>query len=181
MGGAYSFPERYRHVTLERVLPDGSKHKKILEKIVANPKKVCEIGVGVLFYGETGVGKTSCAVLAAKALLRAKYTYGFFVADDLIDWSAAADAVGVDVAVLDGYPAKAGSIEALVGVLQRRYHHRRPSFVTYDGTELEDFVQAVEAVSESMAKKIRTILVPVKVAGHRYIDDEMIAIREFMK
>lgn len=73
---------RFWGVTVDKI-PDSAAYKAMLKKYIENLKEHIEDGIGMLFEGKPRAGKTSAAVIIAKAVMAHSGTAFFIRADEL--------------------------------------------------------------------------------------------------
>lgn len=152
---ARAIPERYQHVAFER-----HPVTEMEPMIVREVRRWCDsvedrldAGDGLFFFGSTGTGKTTLAMLAAQQAMRANRTVAIYDAPRLlarihatyrgdesrVDLMDSFEAV--DLLVLDDLAVAAQNewvLEQFYSVINRRYEAKRAIVVTADVEAPED-------------------------------------------
>jgi len=160
---ACRIPARYEHCTLGDFFPQTAQHRAALEKTLyfcSGYPNLTEEGLGLLFTGSNGVGKTHLAVAALRELAATKRVRGqFWDFHELMreikrsfdpetkttEMQVLDPVVEIDVLLLDDLGAwkiTDWMNDTLFYILNSRYLARRPTIIT---TNFQD-VSAQEAV-----------------------------------
>lgn len=177
--------ERYWRVS-RRDIPDELGYKKILESYIENIDDYHERGVGLLFQGDYGTGKTSAGCIILKAALSKMYKCLFFPVRDiqeriinntLFDEETNASymerAREVNFLLLDdlGDESKGKSdflISAIEGLLRYRSDNKLPTLITTNF----DVGKIKERYGVSTFEVIRASVMPCIVKGKNWREDE---------
>jgi DNA replication protein DnaC len=172
-------PERYVHVAFDR-FPVTEMDPLIVREV----RRYCDAvdqrldqGKGLFFYGSTGTGKTTLAMLVAQHAIRRHRTVAVYDTPRLLrrigatfdaarteTWAELLDRIeAVDLLVLDDIAVTAQRdwvMEQLYSVVNRRYEACRSIVVTAD---LEDLDQLAEHIGRRAASRLfeTCLLVPL--------------------
>jgi DNA replication protein DnaC len=177
-------PRRYWDITANQVSRDGdpSAHD-VLVKYLAKMTQMVTDGVGLLFWGDNGRGKTCAAVLIAKEARRCGFSVLFVESaslkqsvinnerfDDVSVWDRARD---VEVLVLDdlgkGVQDTTGFGARLLDELLR--HRCANKLVTIITTNMNPQDQLAEELKVSTIAVLKESVLPVKVVGRDFRDE----------
>ncbi|MEX2195077.1 MAG: ATP-binding protein [Thermoleophilaceae bacterium] len=178
---ARTIPERYQHVGFER-----SPVTEMDRMIVREVRRYCDAvdrrldeGRGLLFYGSTGTGKTTLAMLVAQEAMRRHRTVAIYDAPRLLrrigatfrpdsreTWTELIDQIeAVDLLVLDDVAVTSQAewvLEQFYSVINRRYEARRAMVVTADVEAPEELDKNIG--QRAVSRLIETCL-PVPMFG----------------
>jgi len=184
---ARTIPERYQHVAFDRH-PVTEMEPIIVREI----RRFCDAierrldeGRGLLFYGNTGTGKTTLAMLVAQEAMRRHRTVAIYDAPRLLrrisatfrpdsteTWIELLDQLeAVDLLVLDDIAVASQAewvLEQFYSVINRRYEARRSIIVTAD---VEEPDQLAEHIGRRAASRLLETCLPVPMFGpdHRML------------
>jgi DNA replication protein DnaC len=195
---AARIPPRYEHCTLETYEPGSPSLAAALEKAMAfcsgYPHLGPDEGLGLLFTGDNGVGKTHLAVAVLRELITAKAARGrFWDFHELIreikssydpetkttELQVLEPVVEMDVLLLDDLGAWKMTDwmnDTLFYILNSRYMAKRPTIITtnYQDVTREEAVAAdalrrreflVERIGQRLRSRLMEMCLVVKVQG----------------
>lgn len=178
-------PKRYWESSFDMIRPDDSRHKKIIARYLKEMDVMISKGIGFLFWGNNGTGKTSCACLLLKEARRQGFTSLFCRAFDIKDLvienkNIKNDIRKVDLLVIDDlgkeYSGESGFVERICdGIFRERGGDMKPTIVTSNMSPkmIKDKYKTsmIEGMSES--------IIPVKFASENYRETNALEIRKF--
>lgn len=178
---ARTIPERYQHVAFDR-----HPVTEMEPMIVREVRRYCDAvddrldeGRGLFFFGSTGTGKTTLAMLVAQQAIRRNRTVAIYDAPQLLrrigatmrrdseeTWIDLIDQIeAVDLLLLDDIAVAAQSdwvLEQLFSVINRRYEARRAIVVTAD-VEAPDLLG--DHIGRRAASRLLEVCLPVPMFG----------------
>ena len=176
-----TIPERFQHVGFER-----HPVTQMEPMIVREVRRYCDAiddrldeGRGLFFFGTTGTGKTTLAMLVAQQAIRRNRTVAIYDAPQLLrrigatmrrdaaeSWIDLIDQIeAVDLLVLDDVAVASQTdwvLEQLYSVINRRYEARRAVVVTAD-VEAPDLLG--EHIGRRAASRLLEVCLPVPMFG----------------
>lgn len=178
---ARTIPERYQHVGFDR-----HPVTEMEPMIVREVRRYCdalderiEEGRGLFFFGTTGTGKTTLAMLVAQQAIRRNRTVAIYDTPQLLrrigatmrrdaeeSWLDLIDQIeAVDLLLLDDVAVASQTdwvLEQLFSVINRRYEARRAVVVTAD-VEAPDLLG--DHIGRRAASRLLEVCLPVPMFG----------------
>lgn len=179
--GRMNLGEKFWHCTLDAI-PEQCGYKQSIKTWIEKMPEMLAQGMGMVLTGEWRQGKTSAAVVCAKAtvthggtayLIRADQVAGVVVNSDRFDDDSTVEqrCMNVDLLVIDDL-VQGGGYEQAKAMMERliryRYDHRKSMIVTtntgLDGIE--------KRYGQGTAMVLRSRCLPVKVEGTNFYEHE---------
>ncbi len=171
-------PERFRDASIDKIEPNDSVHKKVIVKYILKIREMRRKGIGLLFWGDNGVGKTACASLILKAARRRGFTCFFCRSFDLKDFMIGSDEKSisikrrirdVDFLVIDDlgkeYSGESGFIERVLdNIFRERSGALKPVIVTTNMSKKA----LKERYKKSMVESLTEAVYPIKIVSKNY-------------
>ena len=171
-------PERFRNASIDRIKPDDSVHKKVIIKYILKLEEMRKKGIGLLFWGDNGVGKTACASLILKEARRRGFTCLFCRSFDLKDFIIGSDEKSksvakrikrVDFLVIDDlgkeYSGESGFVERVLdGIFRERSGSMKPVIITTNMGKSA----LKERYKKSMVESLTEAVYPIKFLSKNY-------------
>lgn len=183
-------PKRFRDVSVDKIEPENSNHKKIIVRYILKLNEIRKKGIGLLFWGDNGVGKTACASLVLKEARRRGFTCLFCRSFDLKDFIIGSDdrskrirkkIRSVDFLVIDDlgkeYSGESGFIERVLdGIFRERSGDLKPVIVTTNMSK-----KALrERYKKSMLESLTEAVYPVKFVSKNYRKEKYNDMEKFL-
>lgn len=170
-------------------IPEGAKHRLVMERYISELKENYERGWGLVFWGsEYGIGKTSCLVILQKEFARRNGTSLFIRADQIVSILYGDDeyfdddetwldrALDVHLLAIDDLgqePDSEGSARAVERLIRLRDDLRRPTCISANLTPKQ-----IAERYPALASLLRGCALPVRVIGKQWRDAAQKEMRE---
>lgn len=180
--------KRFWHVSVDQI-PETAHYRKELDRYLQNLEENVRSGVGMMFYGDYRKGKTSSAVILAKAVVAYGGTSYFIRSDDLVssvlekkefdqDQTVMQRLDTVDLLVVDDLGAEhTGKSHFNVALLEKivryRYDNRKALVLTVNLSPKN----LVEVYGEGTLKVIKSMMRVVEVDGTNWYEQEVSSIK----
>lgn len=182
--------ERFWDVTLDQI-PDTAAYKHKLKTYVDRVTECVREGVGLLLFGDLRMGKTSAAVIVAKAVVAHGGTAYMIRADEIQnavmdkesfdeDPTVSERLTEVDLLIIDDLGqehSKDFGRALLENVVRQRYDNKMPLIVTTNvpANLLE------EKYGQAVFKVMRSMMLAVPVDGTSWFDKEVEKVKGFLE